>query len=168
MPPFAVCTHYYLYLCVFEGFVDSLQVVVYHTGVEHGLVDSEYNQRRETVKAALDTGVDSSTDVSEGELDELPAQKRQRLGDIVRENERVQRATEALASGDAETFGDLLVRAHRDIAGNYDASCEELVDADEAGPFARALDEDYRERFPEHESHFDLMAPSDGVGIESP
>jgi galactokinase len=176
---------------------DGLQVVVYHTGVERGLVDSEYNQRRETVEDALDApGVDSSTAVSEADLDGLPDLQRQRLGYVVRENERVQRATEALAAGDAETFGDLLVRAHRDIAEHYDASCEELdyvvdravergahgarltgagwggaaiavVDADEAASFARALHEDYQERFPEHEPHFHLTAPSDGVSVES-
>jgi galactokinase len=173
----------------------DLQLVVYHTGVERELVDSAYNERRETVEAALETlGVDASTDVEEADLEALSPLQRQRLGYVVRENDRVRRATRALEDGDLERFGDLLVEAHRDIATNYEASCPELdhvvesaveagaygarltgagwggaaialVDSQNAQTVAESLHETYRDRFPEHDSHFHLVTPSDGVSV---
>ena len=177
-------------------FPDDVQVVVYHTGVERGLIDSEYNQRRETVEAAMETlGVDTSKDVREDDLTDLPALQRQRLGYVVRENRRVERATDALEAGDIDLFGDILQAAHEDIAENYEASCEELdffVDTameqgaygarltgagwggaaialvEEAGAetFARSVHDTYRDRYPDHDSHYHLITPSDGVSVQ--
>lgn len=177
-------------------FPEGVQGVVYHTGVERELVDSEYNLRRETVEAAMDSlGVDSSKDIIEDNLDELPELQRQRLGYVVRENHRVQRATDALAAGNIELFGDILEAAHEDIADNYEASCEELdffvetaidlgaygarltgagwggaaialVESGEAKAFAEGVHERYKDRYPEHDSHYHLVEPSKGVSVE--
>ncbi|MEF8825059.1 MAG: galactokinase [Halapricum sp.] len=177
------------------AFPEDVQVVVYHTGVERELVDSEYNQRRETVESALSTlEVGSSKEITEDDLAALPDLQRQRLGYVARENERVRRATAALEDGDIETFGELLHKAHRDIAENYEASCEELdfvvetavehgaygarltgagwggasialVDAAEASSFARSLHKTYQDHFPEHDPHFHLITPSAGVNV---
>ena len=174
---------------------DDLRFVVYHTGVTHELVDSAYNERRRTVEAALDTlGVDSSAAITEADLDGLSELQRRRLGYVVRENERVQRATTALEAGDAETLGSLLETAHRDVATNYEASCEELdyvvetaidhgaygarltgagwggaavalADAADAPALARSLHDAYRDRYPDHDGRFHLLTPSAGVSV---
>lgn len=177
-------------------FPDGAQVVVYHTGVERELVDSAYNQRRETVEEAMQTlGVDSSKAVDDSDLSELPPLQQQRLGYVCRENERVERATDALAAGDLDVFGGILLDAHRDIAENYEASCEQLdfvvetaaekgaygarltgagwggaaiavVDADDAEDVAESLHAAYRDRYPDLEPHFHLVEPSEGVSVE--
>jgi len=177
---------------------DDLRVVVYHTGVTHELVDSAYNERRETVERALDAlGVETSTALSEADLDGLPERQRRRLGYVVRENERVLRAKAALQAGDAATVGDVLSAAHRDIAANYDASCAELdyvvetavdsgahgarltgagwggaavalVDAADASEVASSVHDAYRDRYPDHDGRFHLVTPSAGVSVERP
>ena len=177
-------------------FPEDIQVVVYHTGVERGLVDSEYNQRRETVESALEAlGVDTSKAVREEHLAALPPLQRQRLGYVVRENRRVERATDALENGNIDLFGAILEAAHEDIAENYEASCEELdffvetaieqgaygarltgagwggaaialVESAGAETFARGVHDAYCERFPDHEPHYHLITPSDGVTVE--
>ncbi|QSG04796.1 galactokinase [Halapricum desulfuricans] len=176
-------------------FPEDIQVVVFHTGVERELVDSAYNQRRETVEAAMETlGVDSSVELEANDLDGLTPSQRQRLGYVVRENDRVERAVTTLERGDIEAFGDVLVKAHHDIAENYEASCPELdhvvetavrqgaygarltgagwggaaialVDTSEAETFAQSLREEYEQRFPEHDPAVHLIAPSDGVSV---
>ena len=178
---------------------DDVRLVVYHTGVERGLVDTAYNERRETVEGALDAlGAEASTQLSEADIEDagsLSELQRQRLGYVVRENERVLRVGEALSGGDLGTVGSLLTAAHADIAANYDASCRELdfvvdqavergaygarltgagwggaavalVDAADAEAFARSLHERYCEQFPDHESRYHLVTPSDGVRVE--
>ncbi|MEF8883373.1 MAG: galactokinase [Halapricum sp.] len=178
-------------------FPEGLEVVVFHTGVERELVDSAYNQRRETVESALETlGVASSKDVTEDDLDVLPPLQRQRLGYVIRENERVNRAVELLESGNRDGFGDVLVTAHRDISENYEASCEELdffvdaaleegaygarltgagwggtaiaiVDAEGAEAFAESVYEVYADRYPERDAHYHLVTASDGVSVSA-
>lgn len=173
----------------------NVAVVVFHTGVSRDLVDSAYNQRRETVERALEKlGIDSSKDVSEDNLDGLPPLERERLEYVVRENTRVQEAKTALEAGDIETFGDTLLAAHRDISAHYDASCAELdfvvekavdagaygarltgagwggaaiavVDDEEADSIARSIEATYRERFPEHDPHHYRVEASDGVRV---
>ncbi|MFB6251254.1 MAG: galactokinase [Halobellus sp.] len=178
---------------------DDVRLVVYHTGVERSLVETAYNERRETVEGALESlGVNSSTELGEedvtdaGSLSEL---QRQRLGYVVRENKRVLRVADSLAGNDLETVGSILTAAHADIAVNYEASCQELdfvvdqavdrgaygarltgagwggaavalVDADDASVFARSLHERYRAQFPDYESNYYLVTPSDGVRVE--
>jgi galactokinase len=175
---------------------DRIGLVVYHTGVTHELADSAYNERRATVEAALDAvGVDSVQAVGADELDALPDEQNQRLGYVVRENERVGRATAALRDGDLEALGEVLVRAHRDLAANYEASCPELdhvveaaldqgaygarltgagwggaavalVDVADADEVARSVHDVYRDRYPEHDARSYLVTSSDGVSVE--
>ncbi|WP_181684849.1 galactokinase [Halorhabdus salina] len=175
---------------------EGIRVVVFHTGVSRELVDSAYNQRRETVESALEKlGAESSKVVSEEDLEDLPALERERLGFVVRENERVEQAKAALSDGNLERFGGLLLEAHRDIAEHYEASCAELdyvvetaveegaygarltgagwggaaiavVDEDEAASFAESLTAAYREEFPDLEPATHLVTPSAGVRVE--
>lgn len=175
---------------------EDLRVVVFHTGVSRELVDSAYNERRETVDRALEKlGASSSKAIDLGDLQALSQRERDRLGYVIRENDRVERATAALAAGEVERFGNLLLEAHRDIAENFEASCPELdfvveaavekgaygarltgagwggaaiaiVDADRAEPFAESLAAIYRDHFPELEETYYLVGPSAGVRVE--
>ena len=176
----------------------GVRVLVFHTGVERALVDSAYNERRSTVEAALDRlGRDSSKAVTEADLSELSGLERRRVGYLRRENRRVVAAKEALAAGDLDRFGELLVTAHRDIAENYEASCPELdfvvdaavdagaygarltgagwggaavavVDAGRAETVAAELRARYADRFPERDSSTHLIEPAAGVAVERP
>lgn len=175
---------------------DDARVLVFHTGVERELVDSAYNERRSTVEAALDRlDRETSKDVTETDLSELPDRQRRRVGYLRRENRRVTDAKDALAAGDLDRFGDLLVTAHRDIAENYEASCPELdfvvrtavdvgaygarltgagwggaavvvVDAGTAATVERALETRYAERFPERDAETYLVEPAAGVTVD--
>ena len=175
---------------------DDARVVVFHTGVERGLVDSAYNERRSTVERALERlGRESSKDVTEADLATLPDLERRRVGYLRRENRRVVAARDALAAGDLERFGELLVTAHRDIAENYEASCDELdfvvqtaveagaygarltgagwggaavaiADAERAASIATDTEAAYAERFPDRDAASYLIEPATGVSIE--
>ncbi|WEL17733.1 Galactokinase [Halorhabdus sp. SVX81] len=176
-------------------FPDGIEILVFHTGVSRGLVESAYNQRRETVEGALEKlDVDSSTAVTEADLVGLPPRERERLGYVVRENARVQRAQAALEDGEIQTFGEILLSAHRDIADHYDASCKELdfvvetaleagaygarltgagwggaaiavVDTETVESVATSIEAAYREQFPEHDPHYYRIEASDGVRV---
>jgi len=175
---------------------EELRLLVFHTGVERTLSETPYAERRETVAAALSRlGVDTSTAAEEGDLDDLPATARARLGYVVRENDRVLRASEALAAGDTTTVGAILQRAHSDLAENFAASCPELdtaveaaveagahgarvtgagwggaivavVDATDAGSVERALHERYAAQFPEREPWSQVVEPAGGVRVQ--
>ena len=175
---------------------DDARVVVFHTGVERGLVDSAYNERRSTVERALERlGRESSKDVTEADLATLPDLERRRVGYLRRENRRVVAARDALVAGDLERFGELLVTAHRDIAENYEASCDELdfvvqtaveagaygarltgagwggaavaiADAERAASIATDTEAAYAERFPDRDAASYLIEPATGVSIE--
>ena len=155
-----------------------------------------FRQTRSEVEAALETlDAPSSKAVTETDLEALPAGQRQRLGYVVRENDRVERARAALESGDIETFGDMLVDAHQDIAANYEASCDELdyfvdtavdagaygarltgagwggsaiaiVDEPAAEAFAETVYEAYHEQFPDLDASYHVVSSSDGVTVE--
>ena len=61
-----------------------------------------------------------------GDLKGFPSIHKRRFGYILRENERVLKARDALREGDIEELGRILVEAHGDIAKNYHVSCGEL------------------------------------------
>jgi len=129
------------------------------------------------------------------DLDGLPAGQRQRLGYVVRENNRVERARAALEAGDVDAFGEILVDAHRDIAANYEASCSELdyfvdravkagaygarltgagwggsaialVDKAETETFAETISDAYRDQFLDHYASYHVVTPSSGVAVD--
>jgi galactokinase len=116
------------------------------------------------------------------------------VGYLTRENRRVVAAKDALAAGDLERFGDLLVTAHRDIAENYEASCDELdfvvrtaveagaygarltgagwggaavavVDAGSVASVTAELETAYGARFPDRDAASYLIEPSAGVSV---
>ncbi len=108
----------------------GLAVVVIDTGSRRQLVTSAYADRRaECARAARALGVPALRD-----LDALPADAASRLDPValrrarfvIAENARVDAVAGALARGDAETAGRLLLAGHRGIRDDFEVSGPEL------------------------------------------
>jgi len=113
-------------------------LVIFDTGVRRGLVDSEYNRRREEVEAGARMisalsgrrGISTLRDVDIALFREvreaLLAVVARRCEHVVMENKRVQDGAAALARGDLGAFGDLMWRSHESLRDLYEVSCPEL------------------------------------------
>ena len=102
----------------------DMAVVIVHSHVKRGLVDSEYNTRRQQCEsAARHYGVKALRDVSEvqlvqarGELDDLIFR---RARHIVTENQRTLDAAKALAANDIATMGRLMAASHASMRDDF-------------------------------------------------
>ena len=103
----------------------SLAILVVHSGVSRGLVDSHYNERREQCEAAArHFAVPALRDVASAQLDAA----RDALGDIthrrarhvITENERTEAAAAALAVGDIEQLGHLMRASHHSMRDDFE------------------------------------------------
>lgn len=112
--------------------------IVVDSGKRRGLVDSEYNERRNECEEALgkarsqfpDRDIANLRDVC---VEDLPALRRtcsdtvyRRLKHVVTENQRVLTAVGALETGDVETLGKLLYASHESLRDDFEVSCDEL------------------------------------------
>ena len=109
----------------------GVSLVICDTQKRRGLVDSEYNTRRNECEAgARALGVRALRDVSvetfEARQEELPAVMRKRCRHVVTENQRVMDAVDALGVGDLERFGALMNASHVSLRDDYEVSCAEL------------------------------------------
>ena len=113
----------------------GVKILITNSKVPHGLVDSEYNKRREECakcveylqakkpgKALRDY---SSTDIRDS-LGLIPETTRKKCLHVVDENQRVLEAEEALRKKDLVTFGKLMNRSHESLRDLYEVSCPEL------------------------------------------
>jgi galactokinase len=103
-----------------------------------GLVDSEYNKRRQECEAGVrtaqtvfsDRSVEGLRDIAPGDLDTLRAScdpvVYRRVKHIVSENDRVLRTVGALERGDAEAVGVYLNGSHISLRDDFQVSCAEL------------------------------------------
>lgn len=106
------------------------RLAVIHTGTDHDLARSGYNDRvREWEEA--------SRLLREG-AGVLPAKLARRLEHIRRENERVLRGVELLRAGDLRGFGELMFESHRSLSQLYEVSTPALDAAVEAARRAGA------------------------------
>ncbi|BFO08852.1 galactokinase [Serratia rubidaea] len=104
---------------------DDAAVVIINSNVKRGLVDSEYNTRRQQCEqAAAFFGVKALRDVSwqqfserMHEMDPLVAK---RARHIISENARTQAATDALASGDLTRMGHLMAESHISMRDDFE------------------------------------------------
>lgn len=106
-------------------------VVILDTTTRRGLVDSAYNERREQCEeAAAFFGVPALRDVSlerfRAEGGDLVPVTRKRARHIITENRRVLQAVQALESGDAATFGELIDQSHASLRHDFEVSRREL------------------------------------------
>ena len=172
-------------------FPKNLKILVFDTGVRRELSHSSYWERRNTVLSALEKLKKSSSKyVSLEDLEKLSEKEKIRMGYVIRENQRVLDAKDALRNYDWEMLGSLLLEAHWDLAENFGVSCDELDFFVKAamkygalgarltgagfGGSAIALFEDpedvgekikreYERKFMHHAKYY-MVVPSDGVG----
>ena len=114
----------------------DVKLVVCNTGVRHEHAGGEYNVRRaqceegvRLLSSAL-PGTQSLRDINPAQLEQhkhlLPELIYRRCRHVVTENERVERAAEALLLGDLPVLGTLMAESHRSMRDDYEISCAEL------------------------------------------
>jgi galactokinase len=106
-------------------------VVILDTATRRGLVDSEYNKRREQCEAAAAVfGVAALRDVDmamfESRAEELDEVTRRRARHVIRENERTLAAAQALRRGDAAEMGRLMNASHASMRDDFEISRPEM------------------------------------------
>lgn len=100
------------------------EILIVHSGVKRGLVDSEYNQRRQQCEqAAAYFGKTSLRDVdlaqllaAEGKLDELSFR---RARHVLTENQRTLDAAEALSIGDLAGLVKVMAESHASMRDDF-------------------------------------------------
>jgi galactokinase len=114
----------------------AVSVVVCDTMKRRGLVDSEYNARRQECEQGIELlrqhlpDVTALRDITSVHLARyghvLPPVVRKRCRHVVSENERVLQAVGALRTGDVTEFGRLMDLSHASLRDDYQVSCPEL------------------------------------------
>lgn len=100
------------------------EILIVHSGVKRGLVESEYNQRREQCEtAAAYFGQQTLRGVSlpellaaEGKLDELSFR---RARHVLTENARTLLAADALSAGDMSTLIKVMAESHNSMRDDF-------------------------------------------------
>lgn len=100
------------------------EILIVHSGVKRGLVESEYNQRRAQCEtAAVFFGQPTLRGVSieqlltaEGKLDDLSFK---RARHVLTENERTLLAAEALSAGDMPTLARVMAESHVSMRDDF-------------------------------------------------
>ena len=105
---------------------DDLAVLIVHSNVKRGLVDSEYNTRRaQCESAARYFGVKALRDVTLEQLQQAAEQGKlepvvyQRARHVITENERTLAAADALEAGDLEKMGVLMAESHISMRDDF-------------------------------------------------
>lgn len=112
------------------------KIVVANTMVKHNLVESDYNQRRESCERATKViqgkfpQVKTLRNVSSSMLEEcksiLDHTDYLRAKHVVGEDERVMKGVELLEAGKVEEFGALWFQSHESSRDYFENSCPEL------------------------------------------
>lgn len=112
-------------------------IVITNSGVRRGLVDSEYNARRNECSEGAKqlsrlTGRDIKT-LRDARLEDLishetslPDKVFKRSKHVVSENQRVLDAVDALERGDIKRFGQLMNESHVSMKDDFEISCSEI------------------------------------------
>ncbi len=111
-------------------------IVVCDTRKRRGLVDSQYNARRQECEQGVQLlrqhlpGIEMLRDVSSADLErygqELPPVVLKRCRHVVSEDERTLQAVAALKVGEVVEFGRLMHASHVSLRDDYEVSCSEL------------------------------------------
>jgi galactokinase len=123
---------------------DSAALLLIDSRVSHDLADGEYAKRRAQVEAAERALPSALRDCSAADAESLEDPLlRARARHVTTENERVKRFAAALAAGDREHAGQLMLESHRSLAEDFAVSCAELdwlvATAMEAGAFGARM-----------------------------
>jgi len=103
----------------------ELDVVIINSNVKRGLVDSEYNTRRQQCEqAATLLGIKALRDITLSELCQhkhlLPEVVFRRAHHVVSDNERTLLAAEALKNGDAQALSALMAQSHASMRDDFE------------------------------------------------
>ena len=115
----------------------NYQIVICNSKIQRGLVNSEYNKRREECKTAaeffnhkLTREIRALRDITIDEYEiyqrQLPEVIARRARHVISENCRVQSGVQALREGNFSAFGKLMIESHRSLKDDYEVSCAEL------------------------------------------
>jgi len=125
----------------------GFRVVVANTGVQRGLVDSAYNERRSQCEEGVRIlknelpHITCLRDVDSQQLEKyynlLPPVVGKRCKHVIKENERVLDSVNALKRKDFNRFGTLMNESHESLRHLYEVSCAEL---DTMVEISRSLD----------------------------
>ena len=104
---------------------DSHQIVIINSNVKRGLVDSEYNLRRQQCEQGASLlGVSSLREATMEMLEEakahMPEVVYRRAKHIITENARTLAASQALKSGDIETVSDAMAQSHVSMRDDFE------------------------------------------------
>ncbi len=110
---------------------EDMAVVIINSNKKRGLVDSEYNTRREQCEeAARIFGVKALRDVTieqfnerVAELDEMVAK---RARHVITENDRTEEAAVALRAGDMKRMGELMAQSHISMRDDFEITVQEI------------------------------------------
>lgn len=110
--------------CTPVALPNGTAVLIVHSGVERGLVDSAYNERREQCEAAAaHFGLSALRDAAPEhlqaaeDLDELTSR---RARHVITENGRTVAAAEALAAGEMARLGQLMAESHASMRDDFE------------------------------------------------
>jgi len=113
--------------------LDGWAWLLLDSGVRHELAASAYGERVCETRAALeqvmraDRDVRSFRDLTEAHLSCVAEEPlRRRLRHYLHENERVRRAVDAVAAGEAAELGRLILASHASLRDDHAVSCPEL------------------------------------------
>ncbi|TDS96795.1 galactokinase [Rahnella sp. BIGb0236] len=106
-------------------------VVIINSNVKRGLVDSEYNARREQCEvAARFFGVKALRDVDPALFfsiqDELDPVVARRARHVITENDRTLAAADSLASGDLKRMGELMAESHASMRDDFEITVPQI------------------------------------------
>ncbi|MFU2318361.1 galactokinase [Rahnella sp. PCH160] len=110
---------------------ENAAVVIINSNVKRGLVDSEYNARREQCEvAARFFGVKALRDVDPALFfsiqDELDPVVARRARHVITENDRTLAAADALASGDLKRMGELMAESHASMRDDFEITVPQI------------------------------------------
>lgn len=115
--------------------LNTIKILITNSNVPRGLVDSEYNQRREECEKCVvllnskkpGTALRDYTAADlRDSMDLIPEATRRKCVHVVEENTRVLEAEQALRKNDITYFGKLMNRSHESLRDLYEVSCPEL------------------------------------------
>lgn len=117
--------------CWAKPLPSQASIVIVDSGVHRGLMDMEYNARREECEnAAKHFGVAALRDINmetfQSRAHELSALVRRRAQHVISENDRTLAAAEALEADNLTAFGNLMLASHFSLRDDFEVSCVEL------------------------------------------
>lgn len=110
---------------------EGLEIVIVNSNVKRGLVDSEYNMRREQCEeVARQMGKPALRDVTMQMLDDCHSQfsdiEYRRAKHVITENARTEAAREAMKHHDIATLSGLMKASHASLRDDFEVTTKEL------------------------------------------